>query len=113
MSVDFIEPVPASAISPSEAEKRHLGFTIPGEVYMVFNKILSYRFSSSIRIKRKEVIEKIIEEMGRDVTAEYIFRQHWLDIEQSYRDNGWLVERYFPIDDKLFDAYWIFSVPKK
>ena len=113
MSENILEPTSVGPISPKEAQERHLGSEIPGEVYAVFNRILSERFAHSITIKQKEVVQKVIDEMRigeQDVTAQYIFDHHWLDIGPAYEKLGWLVMYYKPGYNESWEAYWIFSV---
>ena len=115
MGVDLGAGVDVGAISPSEAQKIHLGSEIPKGVYVVFNRILSRRFASSIIIKQEEVIEGVIEQMqssGKNVTARYILDHHWLDIEPAYETQGWKVKFYKPGYDEKFKSYWEFTAPK-
>ena len=41
-----------------------------------------------------------------------VFSNHWLDVEDIYREQGWNVEYDKPTYNETYDAYFVFSVKK-
>lgn len=78
-------------ITPAEYDK-HCG-NFPDFVFEAFNrKISEVRSTAVIRVFQNDVIDLIIELGG--VTRSEIFNNNWLDIEDHYRDAGWVVYYY-------------------
>ena len=64
-------------------------------------------------IEQEDVIRKILEYSTDDgLTRETIFKKHYLDIENLYRNNGWEVEYKKPMSDEYFKAYFVFKSKK-
>lgn len=93
-------------ISPTEHSKFRGGF--PDFVFEAFNrKISKVRNATVIRVFQDDVIDLIID-LG-DVTRSEIFNNNWLDIEDHYRDAGWVVHYckspYWSDEDSYFEFF--------
>ena len=65
-------------------------------------------------IEQEDVIRKILEYSTDDeLTRDTIFKKHYLDIENLYRNNGWEVDYRKPAFDERFDPHFIFKPKKK
>ena len=108
-------------IKPSEVTKaKHQ--QLPDFVIQVFNEHIAkkcgaYRYKAAT-VNQKEVVDDIIVAMGkldqyREVSYENrkaeIFREHWLDVEEVYREAGWSVEYDKPGYNENYGAFWIFK----
>ena len=72
--------------------------TIPDEVFMVFNTLISRNLSEGgiSTIRQDEVINHICYEMDIELIK---FDFKWLNIEDAYRKSGWEVEYNKPTYD--------------
>ena len=91
---------------------------IPDFVITAFNDLLTenYQEDETIMfayIEQEDVIRKILEYSKDDeLTREIIFKKHYLDIENLYRNNGWEVDYKKPMADEYFKAYFVFKSKK-
>lgn len=82
----------ANAITPQEAIKSKVR-SIPEEVLEAFNELIVENLSSGrSTVMQDDVISRIREKMHWDVTRQQIFDKGWLDVEDVFREAGWLVE---------------------
>ena len=96
--------------SPSDIERRWLD-RIPSEIFSVINDILVEKWNGwgeKICIKQDEILDRLNSAKRGDV-----FKYHWLDIEPFYRSSGWTVGYNKPAYNESYDAYFIFTPPKK
>lgn len=91
---------------------------IPDFVITAFNDLLTenYQEDETIMfayIEQEDVIREILEYSTDDgLTRETIFKKHYLDIENLYRNNGWEVDYKKPMSDEYFKAYFVFKSKK-
>ncbi len=87
--------------------------SIPNQVFKAFNKlIVEYWDGSSALIKQSEVIKLILREFEDDesvTTRRTIFDNHWLDVEEIYRAEGWLVVYDKPGYNECYEPTFTFS----
>lgn len=93
-------------ISPREA-RLVSGAPIPQAVFDVFNELLAARYSSLIRITQAEVVALLVARNGYDRAD--IFRNGWLDVDQTYRNAGWAVRYDKPGHNESGEAAWRFE----
>lgn len=87
---------------------------IPDFVFRAFNSLLveKYRPEETI-ITQNEAIARILAYApDEDLNRHIIFEKHWLDIEDSYRKNGWDVEYDKPGYNENYQASFKFK-PKQ
>lgn len=112
----FVDDNPKVApISPAEAEKAHRG-TIPDSIINAFNKLIVKHYkpiSKEAVVKQDEVLDMVCgdPDSGKLKRAD-VFSNHWLDVEDIYREQGWNVEYDKPTYNETYDAYFVFSVKK-
>jgi hypothetical protein len=86
------------AIKPSEVIQYKKEKVIPEYVLDAFNFLIAKNFgSNSSRFTQDSVVEEILKKSPEGVTKEYLFDNHFLDIEDIYRDAGWRVEYDKPV----------------
>ena len=104
----------AKVYSPEDVLKKRVE-TIPDYVIDAFNDLLTENYhEDETIIEQEDVIRKIWEYSTDDeLTRKTIFKKHYLDIENLYRNNGWEVEYEKPAFDERFDPYFIFKPKKK
>lgn len=79
-----VKPIKPSQIVEKKRE------SIPDEIFQVFNELISRHWNgSSSTVYQKEALRLIVDRLG--VTPEKVFMNGWLDIEGSYRKEGWRV----------------------
>ena len=100
--------------TPEDVLKKRVG-TIPDYVIDAFNDLLTENYQEDETIiEQEDVIRKILEYSTDDeLTRETIFKKHYLDIENLYRNNGWEVDYEKPAFDELFEPFFIFKPKKK
>jgi len=85
---------------------------IPEEVFVVFNGLIAQNLRDGrAKVLQKDVLAEL-EEKGMNRSK--IFKQHHLDVEDSYRALGWLVTYDRPVywGGEDFEAYFEFRAPK-
>lgn len=87
---------------------------IPQVVIEAVNNLLKKKYrglEKSFNVKEKEIIEEIMR-LDSDMIREDLYKNHWLDFEEIYRNNGWKVEYDKPHYTDNYDAYFTFTVKK-
>lgn len=112
-------PISPSAlpISPDEvvAVKRTL---IPSVVIESFNELIARKWNGySSSFTQNEVINLILEKWPSSpeetqITRSTIFKEHWLDVEDIYRNTGWIVTYDKPGYNETYEARFIFDKKK-
>ena len=104
----------AKVYSPEDVLKKRVE-TIPDYVIDAFNDLLTENYQEDETIiEQEDIIRKILEYSTDDeLTRETIFKKHYLDIENLYRNNGWEVDYEKPAFDELFEPFFIFKPKKK
>jgi hypothetical protein len=60
-----------------------------------FNELIAKDlYKGEATVKQTEVVDLILKKMGGEdiIKRDKIFKNHWLDIENLYRQSGWNVE---------------------
>ena len=88
--------------------------TIPDYVIDAFNDLLTENYhEDETIIEQEDVIRKILEYSTDDeLTRKTIFKKHYLDIENLYRNNGWEVEYRKLAFNEFFKSYFVFKSKK-
>ncbi len=93
-------------IKPEEVESEKLKI-LPDEVFAAFNEIIVKNYHNrSSNFKQKEVV-KIMTEKG--LKSKEIFENGWLDVEELYRKQGWIVEYDRPAYNEDYEANFTFK----
>lgn len=102
------------AITPKEAFER-TKVEIPDKVIEVWNALIVKNHSRTRNgystILQKEASKAISEAMN--VSLDEVFENHWLDIEEVYRDAGWAVTYDRPGYNETYEAKFEFRVKKR
>lgn len=95
------------ALSPQEASavKKE---TMPEIVLETFNKLIVKNFNGKSSTVFQDDVMKILCDNGLDQGE--IYSNHWLDIEDIYRDQGWSVRYDKPDWNSSGRAYFEFKV---
>lgn len=97
-------------ITPSEARKRT---HIPDVVIQAFNECIQRGLGThTADVKQSEVAARILQ-LDPDMTRQQIFDNHWLDVEDVYREAGWKVEYDKPGYNEPGEAIFRFTLPTK
>ena len=76
-------------IKPSEVVELKKN-NIPQEVFDAFNELIAKNWDGhSATVLQKDVVDLIISKFTSPVNP---YAEHWLDIEDIYRNEGWIVE---------------------
>lgn len=97
-------------ISPEELPKQKR-LQIPDIILDVVNKLIVKNWNASSReaiVYQKEILNEIGERLDHDK----IFDNHWLDIEDIYREQGWIVVYDAPAYCESYDEYFKFKIKK-
>lgn len=107
-------------ISPSEVPKIHAD-SIPDEVIEAFNELIAENWSPTTKsagFKQDSVVSRILDKFdhsitgksGRDSMRSEIFKKHYLDVEDLYREQGWIVEYDKPGYNESYSASFKFKI---
>jgi hypothetical protein len=96
-------------ISPDEvSEWKQTVF--PDDVFEVFNELITSTFSGNqARVYQRDVVAKLV---GRGHSRHEIFANHWLDIEDVYREAGWIVTYDKPAYNEAYEPCFLFKKKK-
>jgi hypothetical protein len=93
---------------------------IPEYVFEAFNYLISKNFGNgSATVMQNEVIDRIISKVNvhrhqsRAITPEYLVDNHFLDVEDVYREAGWQVEYDKPAYCETYEASFKFTKKEK
>jgi hypothetical protein len=106
-------------ISPNEVVSQKAKAVIPDYVFEAFNFLISKNFrNGSATVKQNEVVDRIVSREydihdntppSRQITREYLFDNHLLDVEDVYREAGWVVEYDKPAYCETYEATFKFT----
>ena len=97
-------------IKPGEV-KTNLIKSMPPQVITVFNNLIMKNFDGKqARVLQKDALKGICEAMSIDSNT--AFKNKLLDVEDSFRDAGWIVLYDKPAYCETYDAYFIFKKPR-
>ncbi len=84
---------------------------MPDAVLESFNELIARNFSEGrATVKQNAVVGLIV---SRGYARQDVFDQHWLDVEEIYREAGWEVKYDKPGYNESYDAYFEFVKPQK
>lgn len=104
-------------ITPAEARKR-VNFNRPTFVIDVINQLIVQNLThgGTSRVTQDQIVDEIMlvarSAAATDlplITRDKIFDNHWLDVEDIYREAGWNVKYDAPGIGDNYEAYFLFS----
>jgi hypothetical protein len=93
-------------IRPIEITDARL-ISIPDVVFEVFNQLITDNFTGTRATVHQNTVVKELE--GRGLNRSEIYRKHWLDVEEFYRQVGWIVTYDKPGYNEDYEAYFVFK----
>ena len=100
----------AGPIKPSEVSAKKTTL-IPEKVFEVFNEMIAEVWDGhSSTVIQKQASARIASALG--ITVPEVYAEHYLDIEESYRDAGWSVKYDKPGYCETYEAFFVFSKKK-
>lgn len=98
-------------ISPEEVSDEKLK-QIPPEVIEAFNFLIAQKYNPDSKSSRV-LQDDVITEIGKRIQIERaeIFNLKYLDVEDIYRREGWIVTYDKPAYNESYDASFIFRKP--
>jgi hypothetical protein len=90
---------------------------IPDFVFKTFNELIAKNFvNNSATVKQDDVIDILLQYCGdageRPAFRQEIFKEGWLNVEESFREVGWNVEYDKPAYNETYPATFTFSIKK-
>lgn len=103
-----------SPIKPSEVGKAK-DHHFPDFVIAAFNECITrYWDGRAATFERAEVLREILARRPlATIDADYVFRQRWLDVEDTYRRAGWHVAYERPGYDETYEPKFTFRKPTR
>lgn len=96
------------AISPADIAIQKVA-NFPDFVMEEWNKMIAMKFTANrARIGQNEMIEALLPHTQHGNRQE-VFDNHWLDVEEVYRANGWDVEYDKPAYNESYEATFTFT----
>lgn len=85
----------------------------PDFVIETWNKAIAKNWSGTqSRIEQEDMILELIAKSPAPIDRRDVFARHWLDIEDVYRAEGWVVEYDKPPYNESYKAYFVFKKEK-
>ena len=99
-----------SPITPAEAMKAKTQ-AILSEVFQVFDELITRNISLTGTAKgyQDEAVTMITSKLN--IHRSVVFANKWMDVEEAYRQAGWLVEYDKPAYYENYEAYYMFTTP--
>jgi len=98
-------------ISPNEMNVRKLE-VIPECVIEAFNYLIALKWTGGYaKFKQDEVVDRILSKQPEGFNRQTIYDQHWLDVEDIYRAEGWKVTYDKPAYCESYAPTFEFSKP--
>jgi hypothetical protein len=92
---------------PEEKKKQ-----LPPEIIEAFNFLIAQNYNSDSRcanVSQPDVIDEIHKRL--QIERQEIFNRKYLDVEDIYRKEGWLVSYDKPVYYESYNAYFLFKTP--
>lgn len=93
-------------ISPEEVTKKKREI-IPDVVFSAFNELISRNFDGNRAVVYQRDVIAMLKKAGID--SQKAYDNHWLDIEDLYREQGWSVEYDKPAYCESYEPHFIFK----
>jgi hypothetical protein len=85
----------------------------PDFVIETWNKAIAKNWSGTqSRIEQDDMVLELIAASPTLIDRGDVFARHWLDIEDVYRAEGWVVEYVRPVYNDSYYAHYIFKKTK-
>ena len=96
-------------ITPAEVENKE----IPDEIIAAFNALILKNWTTSgAKIDQEDVLRlamKNFKESGKEISADKVFDNGWMDVESVFKKEGWRVTYDKPAYFETYEAYYIFK----
>lgn len=100
-------------ISPNEVVEQKAAM-LPDFVVVAANEMIAQTWKgSSAHFTQESLIERILSSAPEGVTRGELFGKHYLDIEDIYREVGWIVEYDKPGYNESYEANFTFRKKKE
>jgi hypothetical protein len=98
-------------ITPDEVAKKK-SESIPAEVIEAFNELIAQNFNGhSACVLQKEAAALAADKLG--VSTDVLYKNHWLDVEDTFRAAGWDVDYDKPGYNESYEANFKFTKEKR
>lgn len=98
-------------IAPSEIVEAQLQ-QFPDFVLETWNAAIAKNWTGrQSHITQPDMVAALIAASPNTIDRSDVFDNHWLDIEDAYRAEGWKVEYDKPGYNESYDAYFVFKKP--
>ncbi len=98
---------PIKPITPAEVAGKKRG-SLPPEVLTAFNELIAAAWDGRLAVVKQDAAATLIASR-LDITREEVFRRHYLDVEDVYREAGWKVDYDKPSYNENYPATFKFS----
>lgn len=95
-------------ITKQQLQDQIKGRILPDFVIQAFNECIYESKLKNSKVVDQEVVLDRIMKLG-NVSRQDVFKEHWLDVEDFYRNAGWTVKYDKPTFNEDYKAYFEFS----
>ncbi len=89
-----VKPIDPKSITTTVLVERDLK-RIPAVVIQACNELIVENYKDGFAtFTQNQFIERVLQKMPVDTTSQYVYDQKWLDIEDIFRYDGWIVNYY-------------------
>jgi ribosome biogenesis GTPase A len=102
---------PVKPVSPSDVVELKKNDVLPPKVIEIWNRVIAKNFiSGRSYFQQKEILNALV--AGMSISRDTVFSERYLDIEDVYRAEGWIVTYDKPAYNESYEATFEFR-PKK
>lgn len=101
-----------SPITPEEARNEAKSNIPEFVINGINNAIKNHYRKSGFTIKEKEILAEIMKVAPENITSVDIFKNHWMDFEDLYKNFGWNISYDRPGYRESYDAIFEFKCKK-
>ena len=100
----MVKPLAPSEVTAAQVE------LFPDFVIETWNTVIAKNWSGTeSRILQDDIMRELIAASPMLITRGDVFARHWLDIEDVYRAEGWVVEYNNPAYNEDYPSYVVFK----
>lgn len=98
-------------ISPDEVIEKKKE-EIPDFVIEEFNKVIAEKWDGKrSTVFQDDIVNRIVNRSPLLINRRHVYDHHWLDVEDIYRAQGWVVKYDKPHYTENYEAHFIFTKP--
>lgn len=97
-----VKPIRPEQVVPAKKAE------LPDAIFEAFNELIARNFNNGSAVVQQDAVADLIAAKA-GVRVAFVFKNHWLDVEDLYREAGWKVVYDKPGFNESYQATFTFS----